>query len=126
MKKIMTFVCAAVLSVAAVHAQDSTSTRKQNRENIEKHQKGSHLQELNLTQEQKDQLQKMKEETKAQREKIRNDGNLSQEQKLEKMKELRQQNKEKFAAILTAEQKAKLKDEKNKRKEKQEKRKNPA
>lgn len=123
MKKIMTLLCAAVLSVAAVHAQDSTSMKKHHHENFDRHHKGDRLKDLNLTQDQKDQLQKMKEETKAQKEKIQNDATLSQEQKMEKMKELRKQNKEKFAGILTPDQKSKLKEEKSKRKENYEKRK---
>lgn len=123
MKKIMMLVCAAVLSVAVVHAQDSTSMRKHNHSPFEHRQKKNDFRDLNLTQDQKDQLQKMREETKVQREKIQNDANLSHEQKEAKFKELRKENKEKFASVLTDHQKAKLKEAKAQRKDHYKKRK---
>ncbi|MGN6615957.1 MAG: Spy/CpxP family protein refolding chaperone [Ilyomonas sp.] len=126
MKKIMMLVCAAILSVAVVHAQDSTSMRKHNHSRFDNRQKRNDFSNLNLTQDQKDQFQKIRQESRVEREKIRNDSSLSQEQKEAKMKDLQKQDKEKFSRILTDEQKAKLKEEKAQKKDYYKKRKESA
>ncbi len=126
MKKIMMFVCAAILSVAVVHAQDSTSMKKHNHSRFDNRQKRNDFSNLNLTQDQKDQFQKIRQESRVEREKIRNDSSLSQEQKEAKMKDLQKQDKEKFSRILTDEQKAKLKEEKAQKKDYYKKRKESA
>lgn len=126
MKKIMMLVCAAILSVAVVHAQDSTSMKKHNHSRFDNRQKRNDFSNLNLTQDQKDQFQKIRQESRVEREKIRNDSSLSQEQKEAKMKDLQKQDKEKFSRILTDEQKAKLKEEKAQKKDYYKKRKESA
>lgn len=122
----MMLVCAAILSVAVVHAQDSTSMKKHNHSRFDNRQKRNDFSNLNLTQDQKDQFQKIRQESRVEREKIRNDSSLSQEQKEAKMKDLQKQDKEKFSRILTDEQKAKLKEEKAQKKDYYKKRKESA
>lgn len=64
---------------------------------------------LNLTQDQKTQLQKIRESAKTQREAIKNDKTLTDQQKSEKMKQLNQDNKKKMNDILTPEQQQQMK-----------------
>ena len=79
---------------------------------------GGFGQDLNLSQDQKDKMQKMRADSKTRFESIRNDKNLSDEQKKEKMKEFKNQQHEQMKSILTPEQLEKLKSGKKTRSEK--------
>jgi Spy/CpxP family protein refolding chaperone len=71
--------------------------------------RGAELQkQLNLTQDQKDRLSKLRVDAKSQAQSIRNDQSLSQDQKKEKMQSLRKDQQEKFKSVLTKEQLDKL------------------
>jgi len=78
---------------------------------------GDFQKELNLTQAQKDQLSKMKTDTKGQMETIRNDQSLTQDQKKEKIHYLKKDKQEKFKSVLTKEQLEKLETAKKERKD---------
>lgn len=75
-------------------------------------------QDLNLSQDQKDKMQKMNADSKSRFESIRNDKSLTEEQKKEKMKEFKKQQHEQMKSILTPEQLEKLKVGKKSRSEK--------
>lgn len=67
--------------------------------------KKGHLQtKLNLTQDQKDKMQKMRAESKGQFETLRKNESLSKEEKKEKMMSLKKDQHEKMKSILTKEQ----------------------
>ena len=70
---------------------------------------GGFGQDLNLSQDQKDKMQKMRVDSKTSFESIRNDKSLTEEQKKEKMKAFKQQQHEQMKSILTPEQLEKLK-----------------
>ena len=78
---------------------------------------GDFQKELNLTQAQKDQLSKMRTDTKGQMESIRNDQSLTQDQKKEKIHYLKKDKQEKFKSVLTKEQLDKLETAKKERKD---------
>jgi Spy/CpxP family protein refolding chaperone len=65
---------------------------------------GDFQKDLDLTQAQKDQLSKMRADTKSQMESIRKDQSLTQDQKKEKMHSLMKDQQEKFKSVLTKEQ----------------------
>ena len=64
--------------------------------------------ELNLTQDQKDKMAKLRAESKTSFESIRKDQSLTDDQKKAKMQELRKQQSEQMKSILTAEQLEKM------------------
>lgn len=74
--------------------------------------------DLNLTQSQRDQMQALKTKFSAEREKIRNNSSLSQEQKKEQYRALAQEHQKQVQAILTPEQAQKIKGAKKGRKTK--------
>ena len=66
--------------------------------------------QLNLSQDQKDQLSKMRADVRSQMQSIRNDQSLTQDQKKEKMHSIMKDQREKFKSVLTKEQQDKLKE----------------
>lgn len=91
---------------------DSSQTRITSQEH---HRKS--IQGLDLTKEQKIQMKEMNQNAKQQRESIKNNTALTQEQKMEQLKELKKNQKEKMSSILTPEQKQKFEKMKEKRKD---------
>lgn len=79
--------------------------------------KGKMMNDLNLTPAQKTQMQELHKSINAQREAIKNDASLTQDQRKEKMKELRKTQMEKMNSILTPEQQAQKKAQMQKMKE---------
>jgi Spy/CpxP family protein refolding chaperone len=69
---------------------------------------GEFQKELNLTQAQKDQLSKMRTDSKTQMQSIRKDQSLTQDQKKEKIQSLMKDQQAKFKSVLTKEQVEKL------------------
>lgn len=72
--------------------------------------KGKAFEQLGLTDQQKQQLKQMHEETRKQMQAIKNDSSLTPEQKKAKVRELHMQSKTKMDSILTAEQQQKMKE----------------
>jgi periplasmic protein CpxP/Spy len=66
-------------------------------------------QKLNLTDEQKAQFQKIRQESMQQTKAIRTDGSLNDEQKKQKMREMRKQQHQQMFSVLTPDQKQQLK-----------------
>lgn len=64
--------------------------------------------QLNLTQDQKDQLAKMRAAIKSQVNSVRSNNSLTEDQKKEKMHSIRKDQREKFQSVLTKEQSEKL------------------
>jgi Spy/CpxP family protein refolding chaperone len=64
--------------------------------------------QLNLTQDQKDQLAKLRTDSRTQAQSIRNDQSLTQDQKKEKIHSLMKDQREKFKTVLTKDQLDKL------------------
>jgi Spy/CpxP family protein refolding chaperone len=67
------------------------------------------MRELNLSKDQTKEMKEVRQNTKAQREAIKNDATLTDEQKKEKVKALAKESGQKISKILTPEQLAKLK-----------------
>ena len=80
---------------------------------------------LNLTDEQKQQFQKISQETRKQAMAIRQDSALSNDQKKEKMQAVRKQAHQQMFGVLTPEQKDKLKEMREQHKKEMEKNKTP-
>lgn len=68
------------------------------------------MKDLNLTKDQQAQMKSMRQDAKSQRDAIKNDASLTQEQKKAKMKDLEQTFKAKRDAILTPDQISKMKE----------------
>lgn len=112
MKKILFMAIAAFAITFSTNAQvqrKADTTRKEMRQMGPR----QGYAKLDLTQAQKDQLQKLRDENMEQRKAIQSDQNLTQEQKAAKMKELGKSQQEKRNAILTKEQQEKLKTSQN-------------
>lgn len=71
------------------------------------HHRGKMMDQLNLTSDQKSQLKALHESNKQEREAIKNDASLTQDQKKAKMRDLQKSESDKFNSILTPDQQAK-------------------
>jgi Spy/CpxP family protein refolding chaperone len=131
MKKIMLLLSCILLTTIASNAQDSTA-KKTKKDRYENHVKNmdstqkqnlkdkgitrENLKNLDLSEDQKKQTDKIFTDTKKSKDKIKNDASLSETQKDEKLKEIDKEAKNKINAILTPEQKEKIKKQKEKNK----------
>lgn len=107
MKKIFLLVAFCVSISLAANAQGPS--KRQHRGESPMYEK------LDLTQQQKDQMKKMREEFSAQRDKLKEDKNLTKEQKSTQVKELREKHREQVKQILTPEQQTKMAEMREKR-----------
>src|SRR3954454_24182421 len=90
MKKFILMLFSAVALSAAVHAQDSTTARHHEKEGSAiKQQRMDMMQQLNLTDEQKAKMQKLREEQRARMDSIRN-SSMSEDEKKAQMRTLRE------------------------------------
>jgi protein CpxP len=120
MKKFILILFSAVALSAAVHAQDSTTAHHHEKgESAIKQQRMDMMQQLNLTDEQKAKMQKLREEQRAKMDSIHS-SSLSDDEKKAQMKTLREDSRKEMDNILTPEQRSKLQEM---RKEEMEKRK---
>ena len=107
MKKLFFLLFSAVSFSMAVHAQDSTAAHHQHdKGGAVKQQRMDMMQQLNLTDEQKTKLQKMREEQKTQMDSIRN-SSMSEDEKTTRLKTLRENGRKSMEDVLTPEQKTK-------------------
>lgn len=74
-----------------------------------RHHRGQMVDQLNLTSDQKSQMKALHESNKQQRDAIKNDASLTDDQKRAKMKDLQKSQSDKFNSILTPDQQAKRK-----------------
>lgn len=110
MKKKFLLLFSIISLSAAVHAQDSTGHQQHDRATAIKHQRMDMMQQLNLTDEQKASMQKLREEQKTKMDSIRN-SNLSDEEKMTQTKALRESQRKAMMDMLTPEQKSKMKEQ---------------
>lgn len=120
MKKLLSIALGFSLFALTANAQvERKADPSQKVQRADAHKKdGKMMKDLNLTQEQKDQMKAFHQSMKQQRDAIKNDASLSQEQKKQKMQELNKTQKEKMNSILTTEQQQKMKTERKEWKEK--------
>lgn len=109
MKKLFLFATAAILFTITSNAQVSRETnpnQKVQSDSLRAHNKAM-MDDLNLTADQKSQMKAAQESTKQQRDAIKNDASLSQDEKKAKMKDLQKSHSEKVNSILTPDQQKK-------------------
>ena len=122
MKKIVILAAASFIFTISSNAQVSRETnpnQKIQSDSFHAHQKEM-MDKLNLTSAQKSQMKAIQESTKQQREAIKKDTSLTQDEKKAKMKDLQKSHSQKVNSILTPDQQAKrnayIKDMKQQRK----------
>lgn len=108
MKKLLLMAVAAFTIAFTANAQTQRQSDPSQKEVREQSRK-SQFANLEMTQAQKDQMKKMREENQIQRDAIKNDKSLTEAQKSEKMKALHKSHKDGMNSILTQEQKEKMK-----------------
>lgn len=109
MKKIFLLAVVATLSVAGINdaqAQDKSRHKQPNKEWQHKETYG--YRDLQLSEAQKAQITQIRKEAQSQRESIRKDQTLTDEQRGQKMRALQQSQKEKMQSVLTQEQRDKM------------------
>ena len=106
MKKFVLIAAAAIAFATATQAQDSSSVKMHQHPKM---QRAQMFDELNLTQDQKEKMKKLREDNMQKTDAIKNNSSLTDEQKGDQMKSLRQEQKKSMDAILTNEQKTKMK-----------------
>ncbi len=109
MKKLFLIALAAIAFTTASQAQTDSSFHKKNGAHYGNMQHNNMMNDLNLTQDQKDQMKKLHEDNKAKMEAIKNNTTLSDDQRKEQMKALHEEQRKNMESILTDDQKAKLK-----------------
>jgi len=109
MKNLFLVVMAGFFFVMNTNAQVSgnANPNRKFRSDSSHHHRGQMMEQLNLTPDQKSQLKSLHESNKQQRDAIKNDASLTQDQKRAKMKDLQKSQSEKFNSILTTDQLAK-------------------
>ncbi len=105
------------LNANAQVTRNVNASQKVQRDSTHKRKDGQMMKDLNLTAAQKTQWKENQQNLKQQRDALKNDASLTQEQKKEKMKELNQAQHEKMNSILTPDQKAKMQADKKQWKE---------
>jgi len=122
MKKILTLVVCTLLITTASNAQKQDSSKyAKDRERI-KNMDSTHkenlkdqgitkdkVKDLNLSQDQKKQMDDIHSQTRQEKEKINNDNSLTADQKQQKLKEIDKQEKSKMNNVLTPDQRQKVK-----------------
>ena len=111
MKKLLVIVIATFFFAANSNAQvkrNVDATQKVQRDSTHKKRDGKMMKDLNLTQDQKTKMNDLRKNFKEQRDAIKNDASLTQEQKIQKSKELRASQQDQMKSILTPEQKQKM------------------
>src|SRR5690349_22762195 len=101
MKKIFYLITCMLLVGSMANAQKNDSAKNKKSEQIAK--------ELNLSPDQKKQVDGIHADTRKQKEAIENDKSLTEDQRQQKIKELKKQERSKMNAVLTPEQREKIK-----------------
>lgn len=113
MKKILMSVLAVALITFTADAQQRQNNRQGTKGNMPQKEmrgdmRGNMLSDLNLTETQKNQLQKLREQGMEERNKIQANTSLTKEQKAEAMRNLQKEHQQKRDAILTPGQRAQM------------------
>jgi len=111
MKKLFLVAVAGFFFVASSNAQVQRETPQSQKVQSDSshHFKKGMMADLNLTPAQKSQMKELHEQSKQQRDAIKNDATLTPDQKKDKMKDLHKSQSEKMNSILTPDQQAKRK-----------------
>lgn len=109
MKKMMLIAFAAIAFTTATQAQDSVDHKRMNADHAGKMQHAQMWDDMNLTQDQKDKMKKLREDNMTKMDGIKNNSSLTDDQKQEQMKTMREDQRKSMESILTDEQKAKMK-----------------
>jgi Spy/CpxP family protein refolding chaperone len=128
MKKIIFLLACSLFIVFAANAQQDSTAKKTKKEKVQNHfqhmdstqkqnlkDKGitkENLKELGLTKDQQKQVDDIFANNKKEKDKVRNDASLTEDQKKEKLKQLDKDAKSKINNILTPEQREKIKKKK--------------
>ena len=107
MKNFLLLLFSTIALSAAVHAQDSTTAHKHQKGSAIRQQRMDVMQQLNLTDEQKAKMQKLREEQKAKVDSIRN-SSLSDDEKTAQLRTLRENQRKAMEELLTPEQRSKM------------------
>lgn len=110
MKKLFLFAMTGFFFAANANAQvtgNNNPAQKVQSDSLHRHHRGKMGDQLNLTADQKTKMQALRENNKQQRDAIKNDASLSQEQKTTKMKVLRKSQSDQMNSFLTPDQQAK-------------------
>lgn len=111
MKKLLVIAVATFFFAANSNAQvkrNVDATQKVQRDSTHKKRDGKMMKDLNLTQDQKTKMNDLRKNFKEQRDAIKNDASLTQEQKIQKFKELRASQQDQMKNILTPDQRQKM------------------
>jgi Spy/CpxP family protein refolding chaperone len=111
MKKLLGIAIATFFFAANSNAQvrrNVDATQKVQRDSTHKKRDGKMKKDMNLTQDQKTKMSDLRKNFKEQRDAIKNDASLTQEQKKTKMQELSKTQREQMKNILTPEQQQKM------------------
>jgi Spy/CpxP family protein refolding chaperone len=111
MKKLLVIAIATFFFAANSNAQvrrNVDAAQKVQRDSTHKKRDGKMMKDLNLTQDQKTKMNDLRKNFKEQRDAIKNDASLTQEQKKTKMQELNKTQREQMKNILTPEQQQKM------------------
>ncbi len=110
MKKLFLIAIAAIAFTTASQAQtDSSFHNKMKGEHGANMQRKNMWNDLNLTQDQKDQMKKLHDDNKAKMDALKNNTTLSADDKKAQMKTLRDEQRKNMESVLTDEQKTKMK-----------------
>lgn len=110
MKKLFLFALTGFFFTVSANAQierNINPSQKVQSDSARHHHRGEMMDQLNLSPDQKSQMKSLRESDKQQREEIKNDASLTQDQKRSRMKELHKSQSEKMNSILTPDQQAK-------------------
>lgn len=110
MKKLFLFALTGFFFAVSANAQIERNTnpsQKVQSDSAHHHHRGEMMDQLNLSPDQKSQMKSLRESNKQQRDEIKNDASLTQDQKRARMKELYKSQSEKMNSILTPDQQAK-------------------
>ena len=121
MKKLLAIVLSFSFFALNANAQVTRNvnpSQKIQKDSTHKKRDSKMMKDLNLTEAQKAQMKESHQNIAQQREAVKNDASLTQEQKKAKMKEMRQSQQEKMNSILTPDQKVKMEAHKKEWKEK--------
>ena len=115
MKKIIIMAIAALALGFTAQAQTTrpVTTTQHQKSTMERHHDTSQWSKLNLTQDQRNQMQTSRKDFMQQRETIRNDKTLNAQQRDQKLSELNKSQKEKMHGYLTPEQQKQMRSWKN-------------
>ena len=108
MKRFIAGVCAVALIATVAQAQEIPDRKRGREDMITREHRGEGLDQLNLSEEQKEKVKSLREETRKQMEELKKDDNMTVKDWREKREAIRKDQREKMQSILTNDQKAQL------------------